>query len=468
MIPLLAHALWALLAIRLLCWRATVSTLTLLKYIAAGAFISFTVAAPLFKAVNPYAEPSAWLSFAWNLLLTFLLLVPVLAALRGKGSVRTLSVADGFLLAYVVGFGYDLMTAIPGLVAKAHTATAFNLLPPGSLTDPSALLDPASAAKVTHFAGHALWLGAIALAFVTARRFLRRPFHVWLIGLAVFLFCALDQPFFWKPAPFAHAWWLATLHGSLTGWIALAALVLVQALESKWAADPQSAKEVIRHWIGNAEAIAERDFNGLSRRASEDRLRRRILVAQAESRRDSSIAFEVRKLEAQAGRVEEENVVVPSLKGIQWRGAWKSFWFWQSLLWLMLLPVLIYPASINYVIFNSVFNYHLSNLNGSVLDTALIAFLFGRYLLSPGNQTQSGAEGLLQFNVERQIFRCSLWLVTLGCLFQSWNLYFPFPSLYAWFANSSSYWPTDWTAATIRTFLLLVQPGDPPALPGRQ
>ena len=66
LIALLFHALWVCAAIRILCWRSTISNRTMLTYLALGAFISFSVAGPVFRAANPYSDASAWLSFSWN------------------------------------------------------------------------------------------------------------------------------------------------------------------------------------------------------------------------------------------------------------------------------------------------------------------------------------------------------------------------------------------------------------------
>ena len=122
MITLLLNGAWVWLAIRLLGWRSTVSNRTLLKFFVLGAVISFSVAGPLQKAVNPVANNSGWLSYSLNIVMQLLLLAPLWVVLRGKTPYRALSVSDAFLLAFALGFGFDVMGALPGITIQgAHT-----------------------------------------------------------------------------------------------------------------------------------------------------------------------------------------------------------------------------------------------------------------------------------------------------------------------------------------------------------
>ena len=54
-------------SIGLLCWRSTLSGRAMLTYLALGAFISFSMAGRLFRAVNPYGDANTGLLFTWNL-----------------------------------------------------------------------------------------------------------------------------------------------------------------------------------------------------------------------------------------------------------------------------------------------------------------------------------------------------------------------------------------------------------------
>ena len=76
---LLVHALWVCALIGLLCWRSTLSGRAMLTYLALGAFISFSVAGPLFRAVNPYGDANTCLLFTWNLAQLALELLPPLS-----------------------------------------------------------------------------------------------------------------------------------------------------------------------------------------------------------------------------------------------------------------------------------------------------------------------------------------------------------------------------------------------------
>jgi hypothetical protein len=441
---LLFHALWVCAVIRILGWRSTISNRTLLTYLALGAFISFSVAGPLFRAVNPYGDVSIWLSFTWNVAQVALELLPLLALLWGKAPTRSSSVADAFLAAFSIGFGFDLMGALPSLFTTTPDVVAFNLLPPGSLTDPAVASGP-----VMTMAGHGLWVGLVALAIVAARRFIRNRWAVWAAGLGALAFCATDMPFYWKTAPFAATWAKLSHNGLYTGWVIVAALVALSFLEQRWCGDRQSFGQIMSDWLEPVQALLGRDIAGYAQRAMQSQTRRRGLIALAEAKLSPKLAPMLRGA-ATPGSTPQGF----SLPGLHWKEFWKQAWFWQSLCWAALVILLLFPTSIAHLLFNPVFGYQIQVLHEGVLDTLLVLFLFWRYLTSPGSPTRPGVEGTLLFTAEKQIFRATLWLVTLGWLFTKWTIWFPYPNLFVFFQAGTNTWP-GWDSPTIRTFLLL-------------
>ena len=443
LVQLLVRGVWVLLAIRLISWRSTVGNRSVLTYLSLGALLSYTAAAPIQKVVNPYGDASAWLAFVMNALMLLLLLLPLWSVLRGKGSERSLSVSDGFLLAFALGFGFDLMGALPGIAIKAHLASAFNFLPPGSISDLAQGADPLT------MAGHGLWLGAIAVAILSARRFARSRAAVWIAGCAAFLYCAIDEPALWKRLPFADRWQLLTLHGSLTGWLAIAAVIAASIYERHWAQDKQSFSDLAAEWLESLQLLLKskvREHNSATMQSS---LRRRLQIARAEASRGAAMDGAITQMEA-----ELQSGGGVSLHGIAWKTAWREAWFWQALCWLLLLAVLLFPAEFNTILFNRIFGYQINVLHESVIDTLLVAFLFWRYLNSAGRQMEPGIESTLLRTAERQIDRAVLWLVVLGWLYINWNSFFPYPNLFVFLSNGNNYWP-DWGSPQIRTFLLL-------------
>jgi hypothetical protein len=444
LIALLFHALWVCAAIRILGWRSTISNRTMVTYLALGAFISFSVAGPLFRAANPYADASTWLSFTWNVAQLVLELLPLLAVAIGKGPTRSLSVADAFLGAFAIGFGFDLMGALPSLFTTTPNTTAFNLLPPGSLTDPAV-----SSGPVMTMAGHGLWVGLVALAIVAARRFARQWWAVWAAGLGSLAFCAMDMPFYWKTPPFAAKWATLSHNGVYTGWVIVAALVALSFLELRWCGDNQGFGQIMSDWLEPVQALLGRDIAGYAQRTMKSQTRRRGLIAQKEAKLDPKLAPMLRGAAAPGSTPHGF-----SLPGFNWKEFWKQAWFWQSLCWAALVVVILFPTTMNRILFNRVFSYQIDVLHEGVLDSLLVLFLFWRYLTSPGSPTRPGVDGTLLFTAEKQIFRATLWLVVLGWLFVKWTIWFPYPNLFVFFQAGTNTWP-GWDSPTIRTFLLL-------------
>ena len=449
MLVLLVRGVWILFAIRVLGWRSTIGTRTFFTYLSLGALICFTAAGPLQKAVNPYSEASVPLSFALNAGILLLLLLPMWRVLRGRGAQRSLSVADGFLMAFATGLGFDLMGAIPGLmvdVANPPSASAFNLLLPGALTDPGATTNALT------MAGHALWAGLVVLVVVSARRFTRSKVVVWAAGIAAFLLCTLDTPAFYKSWPWATQWFAMSFQGALLAFVALAALVAASFWEKLWAKDKQSIAQLASEWLEPLQFLLKRDPQGYAAVERQYRLARRLQLATAEAKRDPRMAKVVAAIENET-RSPASASALP-FTGINWKTAWRHAWFWQALCWLTLFAVLFFPGQFATLLFNPIFSYQINVINESVIDTLLVAFLLWRFLSAAPRQPQPGFEGELQFAAEKQITRATLWLVTLGWLFAHWNTYYPFPNLFGFFSSPGYYWPP-WTTAQFRTFLLL-------------
>ena len=461
MLVLLMRGIWVFLAIRLLSWRSTIANRTFVTYMSLGALISFTAASVVRKVVNPDADPLVWPSFALNVGLQLLLLLPLWRVLRGKGPQRSLSIADGFLLAFALGFGFDLMGALQSVMAGAPAGSSVQLLPPGSLASLAAAPDNLV------FAGYGLWAGLIVVAVIAARRFTRSRVAVWTAGLLTFLFCALDAPTYWKPWPFADLWRKATLHGSLAAWLSIAALLAASLYERRWARDEQSFSALSAQWRQQLQSLFKSNFGELMHRLlqwikqadSRPRLHRRLQIAAAEARRDPGMNKVVALIRAQA-QSDSAASGLP-LKTTNWKTLWRQPWIWQSICCTLLMIILLHPATFDTIFANQILKYKFMILNESVLDTLLVTFLFWRYLVSAARQTEPGIDGALNYRAEKQIHRAVLWLAVLGWLYLNWNSYFPFPSLFTYFPQGILdghfyIYSPNWGSEQYRTFLLLV------------
>jgi hypothetical protein len=443
---LIVRGVWVFLVVRLIGWRSTIGNRSFLTYLSLGALLSYTAAAPIQRVVNQYGDASAWLSFILNVLVQLLLLLPLWNVLRGKGAERSLSVSDGFLLAFALGFGFDLMGALPGIAVKAPLASAFNFLPPGSISDPS------QGANLFTMAGHGLWIGLIAVVIAAARRFMRSRVAVWIAGSTAFLFCAFDAPALWKRWPFADRWQSLTLHGALTGWLVVAIVIAASLYERRWAGDKQTFHELAVEWLESIQLLLKnpREYSSAT---MQSRLRRRLQIAQAETSHGAAMDGAVARMDAESqSRVQGGKF---SLHDIAWKTAWREAWFSHALCWLLLFAVLLFPTGFNALLFNRIFGYQINVLHESVIDTLLVAFLFWRYLISAGRQIDVGIDCALQRTAERQINRAVLWLAVLGWFYINWNSFFPYPNLFVYLSNGGNYWPQGWNSAQIRTFLLL-------------
>jgi hypothetical protein len=293
------------------------------------------------------------------------------------------------------------------------------------------------------------------MAIVSARRFVRTRWAVWVAALASLVLCAFDMPFYWKAAPFAVLWATLTRTGALTGWVILAALVALSLVEQRWCGDTQSFSELVADWLEPIQALSRKDLNGYARRSLQSRARRRSLIAQAEAKRSAALAPIADAMSAEAALAATLTASAGfAFQAVEWKYVWKEPWFYQALCWVTFAVVVLFPASIDKVLFNPVAGYQIDVIHEGVLDTLLVLFLFWRYLTSPAAPTVRGVEGTLAFTAEIQIYRTTLWLMALGWLFVNWTLYFPCPNLFSYFQNPGSYWP-GWGSSTVRTFLLL-------------
>ena len=115
-------AVWALIVVRVLAFRATLSLRTLLTFLMLGAVVG-PIALPLVQGFfNSYGSYQIyhWPVVAFGVEL--LLLAPVLAFLFFRRAHRLTSVGDAFLLAFMTGFGYDLIATLAGVASTTYAA----------------------------------------------------------------------------------------------------------------------------------------------------------------------------------------------------------------------------------------------------------------------------------------------------------------------------------------------------------
>src|SRR5438067_7493598 len=107
LIEFLLNAVWTLVVIRILALRATLRVRTLAIFLLLGMLLG-PIALPVVQGfVNSYGSYQVYHWPLQALSVELLLLAPVLTFLFYRGAHRITSVGDAFLLAFVIGFGYD-------------------------------------------------------------------------------------------------------------------------------------------------------------------------------------------------------------------------------------------------------------------------------------------------------------------------------------------------------------------------
>ncbi|MGH7562379.1 MAG: hypothetical protein ACRENB_15335 [Gemmatimonadales bacterium] len=257
---LLAYSLAWLLTIRLVCARATVSAATVLRYLALGLLLGPVAVLPSLKLFDPYATLTAspWIALANITVAMAVLTIPILLLLFRRGTHQVVSVADVFLLAFAIGFGFDLV----GWLARA-----------GAGTDPlvsSGFLPPA----VRRFqSGPDSWvvastgyrIGAVALVIAAWARFAKPRIAGYILGALTLLVLAAESLAIQsggQVAPqlqgIAGALIKGTFHGTATPWLVLLLLVILQWREAIWVVPSVAAIRFPGEWRELARALFDR------------------------------------------------------------------------------------------------------------------------------------------------------------------------------------------------------------------
>jgi hypothetical protein len=236
MLAVFARAAWAVAVVRLLGVRATMPERILVIALLLGALLSVAVAPILPKLPNPYGDRGVIFDLLAALARQGALLAPVLVLMFASRLQRAASLADTFLLAFMVGFGYDLIGAI--LTVNHTRPTGYPLFwPPFQIPDTRGVLAAA---------GYAYWTALVAVTLHATLRFrasianfTRVPAR-WSgfipVGLTVlvFLWVAVEHvaPF----APNAGVWikLKAWFDGRGTAVLALCVLVVLSWVEALW------------------------------------------------------------------------------------------------------------------------------------------------------------------------------------------------------------------------------------------
>jgi hypothetical protein len=404
---------WTLVLVRMLCARATIRLRTILTYVLFGALVGPAVIPVLQKFVAPYGwsseSPLGRLlpPLAVGIGSEALLLLPVLAFLLRRRTHRATSAQDAFLLAFSVGFGYELLNRVLFAAAATQKISGLRAFPPWEWEGNGIVV-----------ASNPYWLGLPALILFAALRLRRsRPlaFALSAAGAAV----AGTERAMYLLAP--GLGWPAllrrvTVHGAAYAWVTLILLVLLGLLEERWvgrkSGSPVHGVPALNELGELLKALSSGNASGFSDRSASFRLARQSRIVEAErADRDGDLAL-AKLNEAVAAAA---HAPASSESGAS---AWMARHKWQAAITLLgfgvaiLLPVL--PARIA-ASFWALPLVHAVVLGPVTLIALLpLTLIAWRYLVFPRRPFPPGdPDERLRFWGENAILQGALGLVVL-------------------------------------------------------
>jgi len=422
LMQLLLLAMWTLVLVRALSLRATVSLRTLGTYLVLGAVLGPVALPVVHSFFNSYGSYQV---YHWPFVavgVELLLLAPVLAFLFFRRAHQVSSVSDAFLLAFMVGFGYDLIAALTGVAGTSQLSSGVSYFPPFVFQSQDLTV-----------AGFGYWSALIALAIAGAARFVRTRTAIYIAAAIATFWVAADISGLVSlqraPTVLAAVFGNMTMHGLMTPWLCLLALLGLSLWEGRWistAGGAGAGQGLISEWSAALTALTGGkldDFRRLTRAAW---LRRQREIANAELSRtpsDPYLARICRDLDKQLLLADSAPAAAKTAVPLgQALSAWAKRWPLQlALVVALLVIVFLLPqiSALDALFWRfSLLNGPLLSLHVSLLSCALIAVIVWRYL-SAGMAAEfsTSADDALQFGGEETILQVSLFAVLLALLY---------------------------------------------------
>ena len=155
---------WTLVALRVVGARATLGLRTFGIYLLLGALLGITCIPLVRGLAAPYGEQGLYVNYLFSLGFQAVLLLPAIWLLLRRANEVT-SLADVFLLAFMAGFGFDLLGAILAASTAATPLKGLSIWPPWQFDGENFSV-----------AGYGYWSGLVALVIGAAMRFGRLAF----------------------------------------------------------------------------------------------------------------------------------------------------------------------------------------------------------------------------------------------------------------------------------------------------
>ena len=359
----------------------------------------------------------AWLGFLDPVLLS----IPVCFCLLWKRSYRCLSAADGFLMGFFLGFGYDWIEELFGIVfrgvARVNIPRCLHLIPPTILSWESSFKDH-------HYAQHGYWVALPSIVLCASLRFTPKGVAACLTVLA-FVVSGLDR-ITWLALPAQPSTFMDHVfcYGLLVPWIALLALPVLSVIEARWVARGLGRKDrffrIPLEWGAIFSALADRNCAAAMNVNERFRLFRQFNLVRRERIRhpgdDSLQRIEV--IIARRQRQLPEPKDAPPL--IRW--SWKQQWPQAVAIATVLLLIFVVPflsATAQQSVWTSLFSlpgyygFHIC-LPALILLAfcAWVCFIFPTHLRAARDAVAPADPGVRYF-VERWMWEICLAIVCI-------------------------------------------------------
>jgi hypothetical protein len=447
LLSLILLAAWTMVLVRLAGARATLGDRTFLIYLLQGAFLGTVGMRLIQRLFDPYGLLTAtpWIvlliATAWQLSL----LVPVRILLTNRLS-RTTCVADAFLVAFAIGYGFDLCGALLAASSATQASVGLDLFPPWQFSN-----------QAITFAGYGYWTGLVGLARSASLRFVRKPWLSRCIQTGVLLWVAIDAAVVTttvesgSPQGLLQDLGYFTLHGQLAAWIAWVALLGLSFWEAAWVARavPETAQnryQVLDELRALGSALMKGRLGEYRRLTALFRLRRQVALGRAELSHapgDTALAAAVRDLEERLHRTqatvdEPMQGKPPGLAtGLFAKGFWRTASFWRGLSSALLIFLVFvlprFPVGPSALAWN-VLTFSFPFLPASLpIASVILAFiLFRRYVFAAGKLTVGeDMDHVMQFRAEQTLLKMCLGMLVLLVLYTNLPSFYPLPNLVA-------------------------------------
>jgi hypothetical protein len=462
LITFLLMTAWTLLLVRLLAVGATLSDRTFLVYIGLGALMALSASPLAEKFIIPYPLNDYGFGYTGALFRVVVrnltLLTPVVTYLLMRRNCRLISVADGFALAFAIGFGFEVSGAVLASSIASESLKGMTLLPPWQFTwDPNQRFPILGVSGDFAMAGVAYSVGLVALIFTAAVRFWRQTRRAFIVSASALLLVSAHEALWMNQIltsgnrlptqGFAWFYDLIMVHGKLLALVALAALVYFTLQELRWiAASAGSPAPAVSKLIEECQALLAALFSGGPRgylRASDQARRKRqleiVTAEHARDRSDRQLFQSAQLLEikiAQADSSAAENATGAT----RWSGP--ELRVAQAAWAVLVLIVVVMPWLPNWLAAFlwkfPLLNIPLVVVQWTILDVALVAALLWWFLQGPSEaRAHWDPEEVFRFHGQNAISFASMGAALLILFQVPLNNFYPPYSTLSFFNRAS-------------------------------